>query len=284
MILLFTTTDMMGPRQDQLQRLLDSLAVCPDLPIRHYLLLQNCTENMLAEFRRTAPKCCRVSRSPKQVSISLARNLLLDKALADGFADDCIAGFPDDDCWFPARFLHRLHAAFQNETGLDLLVCGVSLTPRSVPFEANEFWAIQVRELVRQSSSNNIFLRGWLIRELGPFDLDLGLGAPAGGGEDTDYAIRAFLRAEDSRIIKQPLVGHKEPDLQSAAKYFNSSLLVLARYAGKNRELRAEFFRKIFVGVYFIGKRRLSLATYSKAMLQAFRQHSTPRPAARWGQ
>ncbi|WP_336489086.1 glycosyltransferase family 2 protein [Methylobacterium nigriterrae] len=283
-IILISTTDMRGPRGPEFARLLDSIErnASASLPVRAYILLQNCTQDELERVRAAAPACCALAAVPGRLSISAARNRLIETVLSEAaVGPDDVVGFPDDDCWLPDAVLARLATVFSERPDLDVLICRVSLDPDPRPFDAASVAPASARQIVRVSTSNNMFFRGSLIGRVGPFDPELGLGTPNGGGEDTDYVIRAFLRAEGAGIIDRALVGHPEPDKDCAAKYFRGALVVLARHARLRPALMREFLRKPLVGLYFVGRGKLSWSAYRAALAEGGRSFLKSRPTAR---
>ena len=183
-------------------------------------------------------------------------------------ADDII-GFPDDDCWLQDHFVDRINALFTSRSDLDVLVCRVSLDPDSRSFDAMAMRPAAVSEIVRFSTSNNFFVRGSILARVGIFDPELGVGTPNGGGEDTDFVIRALLQASFVGLVDRPLVGHPEPNTDSAAKYFRGAFIVLARHAWRRPGLMREFLRKIFVGLYFVAKGKMTVATLARSIAAA---------------
>ncbi|WP_336490619.1 glycosyltransferase family 2 protein [Methylobacterium nigriterrae] len=284
-ILLFTTTDIRSPRRPEFVRLLSSILASENAAadLRHYVLLQNCLPDELGAYRAKAPACCRMVAVPGRLSLAEARNQLMALALEErSLQRDDIVGFPDDDCWFPPRFLDRLAGIFADRQALDLLICRVSLEPDLASSSTDSVMPASAPQVVRLSSSNNMFLRGSLVASIGSFDTGLGLGTSAGGGEDTDYAIRAFLNGSETGIIDRALVGHPAPDRDSAAKYFRGALIVLARYARSRPDLTREFLRKLLVGGYFFARGKLSARIYGQALREAvpgLRRAVTPRAA-----
>ncbi|WP_406857047.1 glycosyltransferase family A protein [Alsobacter sp. KACC 23698] len=278
-IYLFSTTDFAGPRKADFQRLLDSVGTQSGLasPVVHYVMLQNCAEAEFTAYAATAPARMRLMRSPGRMSLSAARNELLRAALAaESFGEDDLVAFPDDDCWLPERLLGSVMALFAARPTLDLLICRVSMTPDERPPTPQEVVEPTTPQLVRLSSSNNMMLRGVLLPQLGLFDPELGLGTPAKGGEDTDFVIRASLRARSVGFIPRPLVGHPESDQASASKYFPGTLLVLSRHAWRKPSLMREFVRKLAVGAYFVANGRLSTPEYRGALRRAARSFIAP--------
>ena len=279
-VLLFTTTDLNSSRGADFERLLASVdaAAAAGVPVRHSVLLQNCGPAALARHREGAPAHRRFEAVEGAVSISGARNRQMKAASREAPASGGdIVGFPDDDCWFPSGFLARLEAVFAARPALDLVVCRCARAPDTASFGAGDTRPVSARAVVRLSSSNTMFLRGSLLGPVGGFDPALGLGTPSGGGEDTDYVIRAFLRSREAGFIDRALVGHPEPDRASTAKYFRGAFIVLARHAGSRPALTREFLRKVLVGLYFIGCGNLSPGTFGRALGDGLRARRGPR-------
>lgn len=279
-IVLFTTTDMQGNRAAQFERMLESVAEQRggDFTIRHYVLLQNAEQSAVELARENLPDFCRIIAIPSRIPLSAARNLLLEQAMqSEGLDEATVVGFPDDDCWLPAPFLSNLTRAFQADPALDLFVCGLSLEPQPSHFDASLLHPAVASEVVRMGSSNNIFLRGSLAGNLGAFDTALGLGTPNHGGEDTDYAVRAFLQAQSTQYIEANLVGHQSSDLSSTAKYYRGALVVLARYASRHPGLMKEFSRKFLVGVYLVLRGKLAPGSYTAAAIAGMKVYWSTR-------
>ena len=91
-----------------------------------------------------------------------------------------------------------------------------------------------------------------------------------GGGEDTDYALRGFLLARRAAFIDAPLVGHRESDPASVARYFKGSAIVLGRYALRSPGLFFEFARKLAVGAYLALRFSLSIREYFASAVGSF--------------
>src|SRR3712207_432708 len=99
-VLLFTTTDVRGSRRADFERLLASVDVSAQagMPVRHHVLLQNCTPTEHSRHLATAPAHRRIDAVPGQLSLSAARNHMISTAQAEGpISRDDIVGFPDDD-------------------------------------------------------------------------------------------------------------------------------------------------------------------------------------------
>ncbi|MFC2254414.1 glycosyltransferase family 2 protein [Labrys portucalensis] len=279
--ILFSTTDLHGQREREFAQLLTSIGrnAASGADMRLYVLVQNCTPAELAALREQVPPCCRLTAIEGRCSLSTARNGLIGIALAEAAPGrDDVVGFPDDDCWYPDLLVPSLTDTFAALPDLDILLCRVARQPSEKPVAAEEVRPAAVREVVRLSTSNSLFLRGSAFLRVGAFDPELGVGTVNGGGEDTDYAIRALLTAGQAGLIDRALVAHPEPDLASAAKYYRGALIVLARHARRRPALMFEFLRKILVGCYFVSRRRLSPRLLLAALGAAARNVSPPAP------
>ena len=268
-VILFATTDTKGARAAEFERLTASVAASRDEvgDLRFHVLLQNCDPAERDRRQARAPDWCRIAAEPGRVSASAARNRLIQAALAEAPARrDDVIGFPDDDAWLPEGFIRKLAALFASCRDLDVLLCRVSPSPDSEPFDAASVAPLSMVRLVRTTMASNMFMRGSIMTRVGLFDPGLGVGTPAGGGEDTDYMIRAALVAGRSGFIDRPLVGHPVPSNLKKGAYYSSGLTVLARYARRHPALMREFRRKVLVGLYFVLRRTVTLRTYGDAL------------------
>ncbi len=266
---LFTTTDWRGPRRADLARLLGSVerSRAAGVRVHHHLLLQNCPPETLAAERASLPAEIRVSAIPGRTPLSAARNQLIAAALAETpFGADDVVAFPDDDCWYTDGFLARLESVFAARPGLDLLLCRVAHDPEDGPDGLRDIAPASAAQIVRLTMSNSLFVRGPLAATLGAFDPTLGLGTPARGGEDTDYAVRALLAGNETGFVDRPLVGHPPADRSAAAGYYHGAAIVLARYARHRPALMREYLRKLLVGLVFTLQGRVPVRTYAEAL------------------
>lgn len=268
-LVLFSTTDLLGSRHETLERLVRSVTTQTgaSITVRMFLLLQNSSEETRNEWARALPGWISLHACSGRLSLSAARNQLLEIASRERLFDTrSVVGFPDDDCWYPETFLGKLARAFADDGTLDLLVCGVSLKPVEPDWHTLDRQRASLPTIVRKTSSNNMFFRGDLFEQIGRFDPELGLGTPNFGGEDTDVVMRAYMRSRRSIFVDQPLVGHPTSTVDSIAKYFRGSLLVLARHAHQGAAFSLEYSRKILVGAYLVATRRLSVAEYERSV------------------
>lgn len=278
-IVLISTTDMRGGRDEvrgrMLQSMVDSQRALPDRRVTLSLLLQSCNSEELAAFAAAAPEFVRPVAVAGRVPLSVARNMLLRRMIAEGcIGPDALVGFPDDDCWYPDGFLSQVVALFERDPALDFWFCRYASQPAQDSFAAAEPAGTYTGAIVRNASSNTIFLRGRVVTVIGEFDDALGIGTPLGGSEDVDYALRAHRVARKTAYRDAALVGHRDKSSSVRARYYKSSLIVLARHAhnGAGRE----FLRKIAVGTYLVVRREMAIRDFTQALRWAFRVRRNP--------
>lgn len=271
-ILLFTTSDMRDARDMVLQRMLDSVGAAirdSNLRVVCYLLLQHWDGS-----RETAlPEFVRPYGVGKRISLSAARNLLLQAAIANGDLDRArVVAFPDDDAWYSAGTLEGVFAMLGEGNEFDMLVCRYASRPES----HDAYWfdtrkrRANARRFVTRASSVTQFLRASLVRKVGFFDERLGVGAPINGGEDLDYALRCYIQCRGRvALYDTPLVGHRDRDTSHRARYFSGSLCAIARSAGEDMGVAAQFLRKLLVGVFLMARRELPPRHFARALRQA---------------
>jgi hypothetical protein len=269
-IFLFSTTDFQANRQEELSRMLGSIsAVQRDLPhavIELHLLFQRCPEAEFESLKDTLPTFVRPQAIPNLVSLSKARNLLLAPTLKR-IPNDALVAFPDDDGWYPDGLVPQLTERFAADPGLGFLFCRYGSQPRMWSDQpAPEVRLASARDVVRNASSNTLFVTGATAHQVGLFDEALGLGTPNQGAEDLDYALRAFLSSERSTYMDAVLVGHRDKNPQIRAKYYRGGLITLARYAGRRGAIGAEYVRKVGVGAYLCLRRELGFGAYLSAL------------------
>lgn len=263
--LLLTTCDVQGGRTDELLRLLHSVSqqVQDDgVRVIHYVLLQRADQQAPALDTDWVRHDVRFLSLPGRVSLSRARNLMLHQVEQDGTLHSARwLAFPDDDAWYPPGLIRRMTTLFLSAPHVGIATCqyasapsAVASTPNSGGFEVLTSSA----EFVRTVSSNTLFLRADIARSVGFFDERLGVGAPINGGEDLDFALRAFtLNAGKTLISRLPLVGHRDRQVWIRSTYFGGGLFALARAARGDVRLWWSFARKVLVGLFLFGKGEL---------------------------
>jgi Glycosyl transferase family 2 len=244
-----------------------------------FMLLQNCQVSELASVRASMPAFIRPVAVPGRVPLSTARNILLRQLTADNsIPTGALVAFPDDDCWYPPGFLAQLTGLFARDPELDFWFCRYGSQPSEARFAQAEPGAARTAEVVRNASSNTIFLRGRVVNAIGEFDERLGVGTPMGGAEDLDYALRAHRAARKTAYWDGALVGHRDKSPELLARYYASGLFVLARHARGGAS--NEFHRKIAVGIYYALRRRLTPTELGQALRQAFVERSKAKTTA----
>jgi hypothetical protein len=168
-ILLISTTDLGAGRSDLRERMLASVVqaqrALPQDEIALAMLFQNCSSVHLATLAPTLPPVVAPLAIDRRISLSAARNLLLRQARVPL---DGIVAFPDDDCWYPPGFLAEVVELFRREPMLDFWFCRYGAAPAPCPrlVDAPRHPATMAR-IVRNASSNTIFLRGSVVAAVG---------------------------------------------------------------------------------------------------------------------
>lgn len=266
--LLFTTSNPKGQRVAELIRLFESVdqsVAKREVSVRHYVLLQEATAvpAMLAAYQNEYRTFL---LSPARLSLSRARNLMIHRAMQDdSFASTRITAFPDDDAWYPPNFLSTISTHFSIEAIPEIFTCRYGSTPVQIGPSRYEYLETCLRvstgqEFVRSASSNTLFLKSDLASKVGYFDERLGVGARINGGEDLDYALRAYcLAGSQATISSLPLVGHRDWSPTVRAQYYTGSLFAIARSGLRTLPLFVQLLRKIGVGIFFTLRREMSL-------------------------
>jgi len=280
-ILLLTTVDSSPARFALCERLIASIAAqrSPMFEVRHHVLIQNVHNAELGrELAKTHPWLV-FHRLQERVSLSRARNILLERTNRSGDLGRAdIVGFPDDDAWYPAPFLLELSRLFGAPVQPDIFVCRYSSVPEVAEGVCTRAKKPSLLQYVRCASSNTMFIRGDVIRKLGPFDEALGVGTPVPGAEDLDYALRARLIGQRVYSLASAVVGHRDKSVALRAKYYSADLLVLMRHATNDTAHIALLGRKLMVGLYLIGIGRLSIAAWFHALRKALESRNKPWP------
>ncbi|MGE0239251.1 MAG: glycosyltransferase family 2 protein [Parvibaculaceae bacterium] len=283
-ILFITTTDAGGGRACDLARLFQSVtASLAGRDWRMLLLVQRASAAQSLDV--AIPANVEVETIPHRISLSQARNLLLSRARElDILSRSALVAFPDDDCWYPDGALERVLNLFRIDQGLDFWFCGYASAPvtplRALSMDTKP---PSVFNVAAKASSNTIFLRSRIVERVGGFDEELGVGTANNGGEDTDYALRAFAEARKSRFVDQPLIGHRDHDPGLRSHYFRGSLIAIARHTAKRPASVALLLRKLLVGSVLVATRRMAPKEFMTALKAAFRtspQRRSNREAA----
>jgi hypothetical protein len=272
-LLLISTTDVRHAPEGILDRMLASVARAarslPHARILHALLLQNCPPG----HGGTLPDFVAPDTIETRLSLSAARNRLLGPLVERrSIAPDTVVGFPDDDCWYPPGLLKTVLERFRTDPQLDLWFCRYSSRPDTYGARAERGRPARARDVVRNASSNTMFVRGRVVRRIGRFDEALGVGTPNLGGEDIDFALKAHRLAQKTWFEDAALIGHRDPQPALRARYYPGSLLVLGRHAATSAPLLKEYLRKIGVGLVLAQRGELPLRTFLSANHAALRE------------
>ncbi|MBB3936762.1 glycosyltransferase family 2 protein [Aureimonas phyllosphaerae] len=269
---LFSTANLSSGRSDALSRMIASVSATararPDIDLRLMILLQCCGEAPADLLSQEDARFVTLLTTPGLVSLSAARNRLLDEGRRLGWMHgDEIVAFPDDDCWYPEGALGYIHDAFARQPDLDFWFCDYASAP--VPVDGSIERDASVQDVLRRASSNTMVFRSPIVREIGGFDPELGVGARLNGSEDTDYALRALALCRRTRFMPLPSIGHRDRNTAIRAKYYPSGLLVIARHAGRIPALRSALLRKLAVGSALTARGELKPGTFLAATRDA---------------
>ncbi len=271
-ITLFSTVDMQSDRDEMLRRMLESVVAFKDrsdADITLFILLQRCSDEAAAAFSAHWPEWVKAVHMPGRMSLSAARNKLLASPQAKArFARDGIVAFPDDDCWYPEGTLDRIAADFAADRQLDFWFSRYGMD--AVTASGLPSTSPSLQTVISFASSNTIVVRSSIAATIGGFDEALGVGAVLSGGEDTDYAMRAFRTARKALYVDARTVGHRDPNKALKAKYYPGSLRAIAKNTGlRPSELKA-LTRKLLVGLTLAIRGQMPLRDYLAAVTNSF--------------
>jgi glycosyltransferase involved in cell wall biosynthesis len=155
-----------------------------------------------------------VTRMRTERGLSRARNAALPHVRAE------LVAFPDDDCVVAPDLLERVARRFVTEPLLDGLT-GRAADDRGT---SSPSWARAGAELTRENLWNRaisftIFLRSSVVKAVGEFDEELGLGSgrPWCSGEEIDYLVRAIDAGARIAYDPQLIVFHPDKRFSSDA-------------------------------------------------------------------
>ncbi|MFW5439992.1 MAG: hypothetical protein ACKE5M_04825 [Methylophilaceae bacterium] len=270
----FTTCDANEERINNLLRLLDSIDHAihkQNVRVKHYILLQRVIE-VPKQLSSKLSKDREFTVENARLSLSRARNIMLNKAIKDSaFHNAEVCAFPDDDAWYPSGFLAVLINYLRSKPNISIFTCDYGTNPFAKVTEVSDLRInpkpTDPGEFIRNVSSNTLFLRSDLALSNVFFDEKLGVGAKINGGEDLDYALRAYTKAGNKVVMsKAKLIGHRDrlPWVRSA--YFAGSLFAIARSARNDKSIFIQMLRKVIVGFYLVLRRELKLSAYLQGL------------------
>ena len=259
-VILLTTTVWSETSLSLLQRLTTSIGQKSNqhLHCHHVMLLQKSPDGTAPELNPSPHHQIDMLTCPDMISLSEARNRMLTHCLQHQLiGPQDVLAFPDDDCWYPENSLSLVVSAFTDNSDLEFFFCKYKNNGHLQVDKIAPTKPATATEIVSNASSNTIFLKGSLALKIGGFDRNLGVGAPNNGGEDLDYAIKAFLQASLSCFLPLYLIGHRDKDNSLRGKYFRGSALALRRYFHKRNGLIYEFIRKMLIGVVLVARQEM---------------------------
>jgi hypothetical protein len=284
-LVLISTSDVESGRIDVLDRMVRSVEAAAAVlesrvSIKVLLLLQKCPEYRYWTVSQTLPPFVQAVPSTEALSLSAARNLLLAFASSNGLIDSAtVVGFPDDDCWYPQGVLELVARSFARSPELGLWFCRYSSQPAPVAETKHAMRDASPRDVIREASSNTMFVRGRVLRTEPVFDETLGIGTANGGGEDTEFALRAYLASRHAVYLPAAVIGHRDKTPQLRPKYYRGGLIALARHARRRPRIGFELARKLGVGVWLVGTRQLPVAAFRTAVSAALKSRHTAAAA-----
>jgi len=265
-ILLITTTIYGEETELNLTRLFNSIKVSNNFSIKHVVLFQGVTAKPTFKL----PDYVEAQFIPKVVSLSKARNIMLESEMKNIEKYDLVA-FPDDDCWYPMNNFEDLINLFYSEK-LDYLVTKYRFSEHDeVPSSILKIRKKSVFKFFEFSSSITIFVTGKIFKEIGCFDERLGVGAKFVGGEDLDYSINAYYRSKNRSFLDLYLMAHKDRNITNKLKYYEGSLFVFAKNFHHSSVIRSLLLRKLAVGIYYVCKKRMNLIDYFSIIKKVFK-------------
>ncbi|MDQ3699575.1 MAG: glycosyltransferase [Chloroflexota bacterium] len=200
-------------RPDFLAACLKTVLACPYRP-REVLVVDQSddaqTAAIVAGWQARAPGLVYVRTSTR--GLSAARNVAVARATGE------VLAFTDDDCLVDADWIGALAAEFLASPQVGA-VFGRALPLVEVPLvvRAASVRTDQVARLFRRPCSpwrvgngSNMAFRATTLRVAGPFDEQLGPGAPLRAGEEADLIYRLLQQGIHLLFSPRPLVYHRQ--------------------------------------------------------------------------
>jgi len=144
-----------------------------------------------------------------------ARNAGIERAKYE------VVAFPDDDCWYEPDVIERVLSRFEQQPALDgMVICWEETGPAKAGLVRYGEFA-QFRGPT--ASSITLFFRISKIREVGGFDLALGLHSWYGSAEETDLMLSLLENGAHIEVVPEVLVHHAlaTPSSQPPAQMFS---------------------------------------------------------------
>ena len=195
--------------------------------------------------------------------VSHARNVGIE------FCTGEIVAFPDDDCIYPDNLLRSVHDSFIAYPDFDIL-SGSAVSAAGRPGSGRWTKAagvIQLDTVWTSVIAFSFFIRAPVLRNVGGFDEDLGVGARFGSCEETDLVIRAMLSG--ARAVYDPSKAVIHPDktltpvaITRAFDYGTGMGYVMRKHRVKPSIYMTYFMRPLGGVVLSLAKLRIPAARY----------------------
>lgn len=238
--------------------------------LQYRILLQGVAADDAVDF--AFPDSSEVQSTVDTLPLSVARNRqmgdLFESAELEGEGAQIIT-FPDDDCWYPDAFLSEMQLFFEENPDVGMAFCRYSSRPEKLTRKGGGRFA-ELGDLFGNASSITIFLRASTLRRVGKFDESLGVGSRFGGGEDLDFAIRAFMASDKVWFFDQPAMGHPDRDTAKRAKYYSGNVRVVwLNFCRWPTWLWFRLLRAFGSGVQLVLMREVSVSGFAMAWVRA---------------
>lgn len=201
-------------RVTELDRMLASLAAQTHKDYELIIVDQNLDDRLapIIERWQSIIPCVRVHAA---AGLSKARNAGLT------YARGQLAGFPDDDCWYPENYLESISTWFDKHPEYSLLSTCASDQKQTL---VSSRWPRQSCPITRASvlrtcTSFCLFTHRQKLMDAGGFDEAMGLGSGTlfQSSEDLDLALRLIERGGQGWFEKSLFAYHPQRDASSAS-------------------------------------------------------------------
>lgn len=229
-------------RTKEVRTLLDSLTKQSYKDFEFILIDQNShsiLQELIAEY--TSLLNIKYIRSDIK-GLSYNRNIGLEHSCGN------IIGFPDDDCFYENDVLEKISDTFQKQE--DIILVATALKDATSGKIWKTFRNAQISRLgsLKYCSSNNIFVRRTPIR----FDINLGVGAYWGSGEESDYLWEMFKKADVGVFLRNTYINHPyiTESLSNTKKAYSYGLGFGALF--KKEIIYRKHYSQLFFFLYYI--------------------------------
>ena len=195
-VVLLTTTVWSDRSRDVLERLVSSIRQeCNhSIQVHHLILLQKWQGQSYPDFGASSHHKIQFMACSEMLSLSAARNEMLRQCQEQSLVgSEDIVAFPDDDGWYPNDTLGAVVNGFNDRPAMEFFFCKYKQSDHEAAQSIDTASLATATDVVRNASSNTLFLKGRLVNRIGGFDLELGVGAKNNGGEIAESLIKKLL-------------------------------------------------------------------------------------------